>query len=1038
MKSFFASFFSMLTSVLLVVILGVAIAYATFLENDYGTITARVLVYDAWWFELIMALLCVNMIGSAFQYKLVSRKKWAVLLFHLAFIVMIAGAGITRYFSFEGSMHIREGNSSDVIITDAMYVTVKAESASEQVKIDEKVVFSPYASNRFSKTINIAGKTLEVKNVDFVPQATETMVQDEFGSPAVSFMVVGPDFSRKDFILSSGQQKNIGGALVSFNDGQVSSGLRLKYSGEELLFQSEDTVWVLNMMGGAEEILLPGQEHRLADKTIYRSSNIRFVLKAFYPKAKLSLIHVPQHENNELQDALTVEVKQGDEVRELHVFGQKGEIGEPSECVVDGIKVNVSYGSLEHKLPFAIRLDDFQLERYPGSHSPSSFASEVKILENEVNEGTPFRIFMNNILNYKGYRFFQSSYDEDEKGTILSVSYDWWGTAVSYLGYFLLTVGMLFTLFSRNSRFMFLVRASSKLKQLRLKSGMVLLLGVLLAGNAVAATSTSRIGNTQVTAFGEFLVQDKQGRIEPVSTLASEVLRKLSKRNTYQGMSATEVFLLMNAFPEHWRNQPVIKVSNDELKKLLGITSDIFSFNELVGQEGERARILNEMVNEAYQKKPTQRNKLDKEVINVDERMNICFSVFQGDFLKSYPVPNDANNTWVTPKQFLASYDSIGSEIEQISLQKYFAEVALATESGDWSASDKLLENIKNYQREFGAAIVPPVSKVRMEIFYNEQNIFGKLSYACLILGLVLLLLHFYHIFNPSARLGKILFSATYLVFVVFLVYSIGLAIRWYISGHAPWSNGYETMLYIGWASLLSGFIFVKRSPVTLSVTTVLAGLSLMVAGMSWLNPEITNLVPVLKSYWLIVHVAIITASYGFLAISALLGLMNLILMIMRTEKNIRTLTYSITELAYIIEMSLIIGLMLLTVGSFIGAVWANESWGRYWGWDPKESWALVTILVYTFILHLKKIPGLKSHLVLSACTLVGYSSVLMTFFGVNYYLSGMHSYAQGDPPPVPVAVYWSILLIVVVIVFAIISEKKFGGKVQLEELDAE
>jgi cytochrome c-type biogenesis protein CcsB len=260
-----------------------------------------------------------------------------------------------------------------------------------------------------------------------------------------------------------------------------------------------------------------------------------------------------------------------------------------------------------------------------------------------------------------------------------------------------------------------------------------------------------------------------------------------------------------------------------------------------------------------------------------------------------------------------------------------------------------------------------------------------------------------------------------------FLLYTTGLMIRWYISGHAPWSNGYETMIYVGWATSLSGFIFVRRSPITLAVTTILAAIILFVAGMSWMNPEITNLVPVLKSYWLVVHVAIITASYGFLAMGALLGMLNLVLMVLRNKKNETNIRFTILEVSYIIEMALIIGVMLLTIGSFLGGVWANESWGRYWGWDPKETWALVTVLIYAFILHLRKIPGLKSIFALSSLALVGLSTVLMTFFGVNYYLSGMHSYGQGDPPPIPNGLYVAIVLIVALIIAARYAENKNG-----------
>jgi len=207
-----------------------------------------------------------------------------------------------------------------------------------------------------------------------------------------------------------------------------------------------------------------------------------------------------------------------------------------------------------------------------------------------------------------------------------------------------------------------------------------------------------------------------------------------------------------------------------------------------------------------------------------------------------------------------------------------------------------------------------------------------------------------------------------------------------------------------------------------------LAAIILFVAGMSWMNPEITNLVPVLKSYWLVVHVAIITASYGFLGMGALLGMLNLVLMILRNKENNKKISFTILEVSYIVEMALIIGLFMLTIGSFIGGVWANESWGRYWGWDPKETWALVTVLVYSIILHLRKVPGLKSTFALNSLALLGLSSVLMTFFGVNYYLSGMHSYGAGDPPPIPNALYISIVIILALIVGAWFAEERNGN----------
>jgi cytochrome c-type biogenesis protein CcsB len=277
--------------------------------------------------------------------------------------------------------------------------------------------------------------------------------------------------------------------------------------------------------------------------------------------------------------------------------------------------------------------------------------------------------------------------------------------------------------------------------------------------------------------------------------------------------------------------------------------------------------------------------------------------------------------------------------------------------------------------------------------------------------------------------MDKIMKFAIYPFILLFAIYTAGLILRWYISGHAPWSNGYESMIFVGWGASLAGLIFARKSPVTLAVTGILSSIALFTAAMSWMNPEITNLVPVLKSYWLIIHVAVITSSYGFLAMAALLGFLNLILMVARNEKNKNRLKFSILEISYIIEISMIIGLFMLTVGCFIGGIWANESWGRYWGWDPKETWSLVSIVIYAAILHMRNVPKLNNQFFLSSLSLAGFGTIIMTFLGVNYYLSGMHSYGQGTPPEIPAIVYVVLLAIIALIAVAYNSEKKYQIK---------
>ena len=938
MKKIISFISSMFFTVLLLMMFAISIAYATFIENDYGTDTAQALIYQAWWFELLLLVGVINLIGSVIRYKLVSRKKWAILMFHLAFVLIIIGAGVTRYFGFEGSMHIREGESTNKVVSEATYIDLKATVNGSEVRNSTKVKFTPNTNNNYKETIQIAGKEVTVENELFVPNATETSVPDASGMP------------------------------------------------------------------------------------------------------QPSLVQMPANAGQSGLDAFTAIVTSGSETRRVNVFGINGGISEPKTVTINGIDLSLSYGSVVRELPFSIHLRDFQLERYPGSMSPSSYASEITLKDPASSVERPFRIFMNNILKYQGYRFFQSSFDKDELGTVLSVNQDYWGTMISYLGYFFMTMGMAFTVFSKSSRFQTLIRLSSKLQAKR-QIVKIFAIGLILTGlswsdNSVYGAGNSAAKEKHIDSFGELLVQDHQGRIEPLSTLASDLLRKIAKKDNWEGMSSVEFFFEMSANPDKWKTVPLVKVGHSDLAKTLGASNGFVSFRQMFDEAGNYR--LNDMVQRAYNKKQTLRNKLDKEIMNVDERVNICYQIFKGDFLKIFPVPNDELKTWVTSSTLPQTMKKEETDFAGNILNMYYESYFQAETSGNWSKPNENLGYIKKFQRTYGADIIPSSTKISLEILYNEWNIFGKLAKIYALLGFVLLIVHFILIFKSGKGLSKYINIGTILIAVAFFCYTLGLTARWYISGHAPWSNGYETMIYVGWATSLSGFIFMRRSPITLAVTTLLTSIILFVAGMSWMNPEITNLVPVLKSYWLVVHVAIITASYGFFAMGALLGMLNLVLMILRNKTNNQKISFTILEVSYIVEMALIIGLFMLTIGSFIGGVWANESWGRYWGWDPKETWALVTVLVYSIILHLRKVPGLKSALGLNSLALLGLGAVLMTFFGVNYYLSGMHSYGAGDPPPIPNALYVSIVIILALIVGAWYAEEKNGNISDPEDLPSE
>tara|TARA_R110002050_G_scaffold34967_2_gene88193 strand:- start:2793 stop:5918 length:3126 start_codon:yes stop_codon:yes gene_type:complete len=1038
MKKIKSALFSMLTSSCLVVIFAVAIAYATFIENDYGTQTAKILVYNAWWFNILLGVTAINLVGSLLYYKSFQLKRWSMVLFHLAFIIILIGAGITRFNSYEGMMHIREGQASNQLISTDTYIKVEARDESQVVHNQWKVMFSPYTRNAFSNELEFGGKELEIDMLDYVPSAVESIVADEGGDPLLSFILVNRNASRDDRVIALNEEMAFGSFRISFEGEDQNAALYLRRSTDGLIMTARDSVRVVSMSGTTEQQVAPGEEIALNSRGMYQLGNYIFVLKSYIPHARRVLSTATGNAASQASDAIMLGLELDGKQKQVVVYKNSGEQPRPSRASIGNVAINVSFGPKMIELPFRIHLNDFQLERYPGSMSPSSYASEVTLIDERSEVEMPYRIFMNNILDYEGFRFFQSSYDTDEKGTVLSVSYDYLGTVVTYIGYFLMTLGMIFMFFNKKSRFQALLRSGNRLKDLKKKAFTSFVLGFLLILPAALNAQNSQpftIDKSHVSEFETLLVQDPKGRVEPVNTLADKVLRKINKKSEFEGMSASEVFLGMSVRPAAWGNVPIIRISNSELQKQLGLREKTVSFNQILDPQTGVYK-LQKLVEETNKKQPTQRNKYDKEVLSLDERMNIVYQIFQGDFLKVFPVLNDENNKWVSEKEFYAKPSHRTDSVHL--LTDYFQAVNVAISQNDYRLANQKLNVLKDFQRTHGSDIMPSQPKINWEIRYNNWNIFGLLSKICGVVGFFLLIVHFLGIFSNNLKLRKYLTVGTALVALVFLAYSAGLAIRWYVSGHAPWSNGYETMLYIGWATLLSGFVFLKKSHITLAVTTILASLILMVAGMSWMNPEITNLVPVLKSYWLIVHVAIITASYGFFGVAALLGFLNLIIMMLRTPKNLKKASFTIVELALIIELALIVGLVLMTIGCFIGGVWANESWGRYWGWDPKETWALVTILVYSFIIHLRKVPGMYTHFSLSTMALVGFSSVMMTFFGVNYYLSGMHSYASGDSPEVPNFVFVTIAVVVVAIILAARSESKHGDAEKVVKLEAQ
>jgi cytochrome c-type biogenesis protein CcsB len=1012
----------------LLLIFAAAIGTATFIENDFGTLAAKSAVYSARWFEGLLFLTSISLIGSVFKYKLYERKRYSVLFFHLAFVVILIGAAFTRYIGWEGTMMIREGATSNVVISSQPYVQVSVDKNGKKYYFDEEHFFNPYKKNRFNERFKMDGESFNLEFKELINNAAEAVVDAPDGVPMITYVTVDKG-QRRTAILASGECKTISGLTLCFNAQTKDPGaISIMYDAQNgLQFQSPVECTVMNMTAGTNQTLSADSVHTLNTMQLYNFEGPQLVVRSFNPSGKTQLVSSP-HETNGAT-AVIFNLSYQNKRQEVAVIGGKDVIGQSSVYNIGDAQFSISYGSKNIEIPFSIMLRDFQLERYPGSMSPSSFASEVTVIDKVKNVEKPYRIFMNNILNYGGFRFFQSSYDKDEKGTILSVNHDFWGTFITYLGYLILAAGLVYNFFSKNSRFRKLAQASAAAKKKATVTSLAILIGIGMLPLQSSAQKSPNIDPLNISKehsrkFGELMVQDNDGRMKPVNTLSSELLRKIYRKDNIMGLNSDQAFLGMLADPGYWQTVPMIKVSNSDLKKLIGVNTNYACFNDFL-DEGMGYYLLSEDVNKALNKKPAERTSYDKDLIKVDERVNVFFMAISGDFLNIFPKPGHPNNKWHNADEPYSNFDSTDAGFVENILPLYYNSVLKGMQTGNWAEADSNLGYIKTFQNRYGASIIPSSSRTKLEVFYNNINIFKKLFPFYGSCGLLLIILLFAQVLSQKLNIKWVVRGFMLLIVAGFILHTIGLAIRWYISGHAPWSNGYETMIYISWGTVLSGILFSRKSKITMATTAILASVTLMVANLSWLDPQVTNLVPVLKSYWLVIHVAIITASYSFLGVGALLGFLNLILIALQNKNNLVKLKSTIDELTNINEMNLIIGVFLVTIGTFLGAVWANESWGRYWGWDPKETWALVTVLVYSFVVHMRLIPGLKGVYAFNFAALIGFSSVLMTYFGVNYYLSGMHSYAAGDPVPVPTFVYYTVAIIAAVSILSYLNHRR-------------
>ncbi|MES2557573.1 MAG: cytochrome c biogenesis protein CcsA [Bacteroidota bacterium] len=1069
MEKFLNALFSMRAMAVAMVVFFVAIARATFIESSDGVQAAKFWVYNANWFTILLGFLCINLIANIVRYKMWRREKIAVLTFHLSFIVIIIGAGVTRMFGYEGLMLIREGATVNTIYSADPYLWLKIDNGTIQLTDDKQLFLADANWNDFSLDYDFPGHKNEItiEYVDFLSKHVDSLVINKsFKGTALEIVTNG----KKSNYVPENDVLVLGATQVAYGSEKVNGVNVFKKNGVLMMRPTLEMQYLpMAMMQQVRETggevpdsaivkVAPGEEVPLMTTTLYTIGGDQFVYKGEIKHAKK--MKLPSGRKDVGSDYLIVKVSDGNESKIVTLEGGLGMIPTSEFFILGGLRYQMEYGSKKIKLPFSIKCNDFMMERYPGSDVASSYASDLEIIDDANKYYKKKRVFMNHVMDYNGFRFFQSGYDEDEKGTRLSVNHDYWGTNITYLGYLLMAIGMLLSLIAPAGRFRELIN-----KLIRNNGTAVLLALFTFAGTAVFAQDTMHnhdhnhdqhnhaqqpvaqappskpvfrvMSKEHSEELASLLVQDFDGRIVPMHTVCDQLLRKLYRNNKYEKHNAVQAVMSMHMYPDHWMEQKVIQVPTAVRDKYnLEAYASFIELSDRFPDGSLQFKWIDDY-NDAMHHREAERDETEKKLIKLVEKHQVFLSILQWNYIKVIPVKNDPGNMWYVPlSQELMMKDSVTSRI----VLNYLTQVDRGSRDGNYREAIKLLGDIKAFQRETAPAhIVPSETHVKMEISYNKMGIFKNTMYSYLLIGLVLLIFYFVQIFrNPEKKKGlffKILRAVfVFLLVVIFLYHGAGLGMRWYISGHVPWGNGYEAIVFIAWVLILVGFAFSRFSPVILGAAALLAFFIIFVSEMNLLDPEITPLQPVLKSYWLQIHVSVITSSYAFLGLAAILGLMNLILFTIRNKHNAAVITRNINDITYVTELTMTFGLFMLTIGTFLGGVWANESWGRYWGWDPKETWALVSVLVYAVILHLRYIPAFRGKFLFNVVSLWGYSAIMFTFFGVNFILVGLHSYAQGDGSvSLPGWVIYTIVGFILFTVIAGIRNHQFKKQQRIE-----
>ena len=670
-----------------------------------------------------------------------------------------------------------------------------------------------------------------------------------------------------------------------------------------------------------------------------------------------------------------------------HISAKRGmihlRIGQPTDTYM---AQDEEQGMKEEKLPFSLCLQKFEAKMHDGTNAVADYSSKFTVIDgDDKSEG---EVSMNNIYSHRSYRLYQSSYDEDGKGSVLAINADPYGIPVTYTGYALLFISLVWMLFDPKGGYRKL------LKSPLLKKGVLMTALILSMGNIQTLHAESATGNLQnavlpketAEKFGELHILYND-RICPVQTFALDFCKKIYGARSYQGLTAEQVLSGWVFYGNTWANEPFIKIKSGEMKTAMNLP-DYASLNTFFNRE-MGGYTIGQYVQEYYN---GQQDKFHQQAADIDGKIQIIMELREGVSLKVLPYTFTKNvkaikdhpfikagtTTWFSP------VDKLPQAVEQqhaLYIKNVFSLLNGDIKAGNMSRVNEFFVKMKKYQEVSSGNSLPTATQYKAERINNAFPFATILFMANLTLGFIAL---FYTIYRMTKKkeIKALNIALPILLGVSFLALTFGLALRWIISGNIPMSNGYESMLTVAWFVMLISILMQLRIRIVMVFGFLISGFFLLVSHINQMDPAIGQMMPVLNSPLLSIHVSIIMMSYALLSLTFICGIMGICL---RSHGE---------ELQALSRIFLYPALTTMGFGIFIGAIWANVSWGNYWSWDSKETWALITFMIYAVVVHTQSLPVFRKPLVYHIYITLAFLSIAMTYFGVNYFLTGMHSYA--------------------------------------------